>query len=86
LDGVENEAEYKVHKETREVDMKRLLFFLGELGLHLVEVGFHGRVIIVLIPGWEIIDGAVKPSCKWDAFGTDAMASIEIRGREISWR
>jgi hypothetical protein len=86
LDGVENEAKYKVRKETREVDMKRLLFFLGELGLHLVEVGFHGRVIIVLIPGWEIVDWAVEPSCKWDALGTDAKASIKIRGREICWR
>jgi hypothetical protein len=62
LDGIKDKTENEIRKETRKVDMKRLLFLLRKLSLHLVHVGCNGRVIIILIPGRKSIRWTIKPA------------------------
>jgi hypothetical protein len=83
LNGVEDEAKYKIREEAGKVDVERFFLFLRQLCLHLFQICRDCWMIIVLIPSRESVGRTIKCSLERDAFGADAKTTREIHGRLI---
>jgi hypothetical protein len=79
LQRSQDEAGKEPNDEAGEVDMEGFVFLFHELRLEAGTVCFHGWMVIVGIPAWDLRCRRCKIALKWNSF------CAYVKGSGVVW-